>query len=193
MGRERAGKKEPSELFAPILSQLARHAPGSSRALLAFLEPCLMLDPATPALFPFLKGGPIPRPQAGPKQPHHTRPPLLFSFPCVFPPSSASPGNPPSSKAARWEAESQRRAGLGHPAGAGGVEVGWRCWGMARTRPRTTAEAPPAPLPPEGGGVLAAAAGGWGRGGGFQRSSSQGHICCMCLKQLIKVPERPKK
>lgn len=53
----------------------------------------------------------------------------------------------------------------------------------------------PSPAPAGAGtgpGCVLAAAGGLGEGG-FQRSSSQGHICCMCLKQLIKVPERPKK
>jgi len=53
----------------------------------------------------------------------------------------------------------------------------------------------PSPAPSEQGGVLAVCLllpAGLGEGG-FQRSSSQGHICCMCLKQLIKVPERPKK
>lgn len=55
LGSERGGNKEPCEFFTPIIGQLARHAPGCSRAFLAFLEQCLMLDPDAPVdiCFPF--------------------------------------------------------------------------------------------------------------------------------------------
>lgn len=146
-------------------------------------------------MFPFLKEVPIGRPQAGPKQPQHTRPPLPSYFPCGFALFCVlwEPSIQQNSEMASREPAPGGFGVSGFAAGAVGAEVGWRCSGAARTR--TAAEGPPAPLPPEQGGVPAACLllpDGLGEGG-FQRSSSQGHICCMCLKQLIKVPERPKK